>query len=85
MNERAAHYSRDGFCQLPEGTIDSALLCRGQEALVEVRDGRYDTGMPPSSHPGYDAQKLCKINDAHLASSALSMVPSGSWQKPSRL
>ena len=32
-----------------------------------MRDGRYDTGMPPSSHPGYDPSRLCKINDAHLA------------------
>jgi ectoine hydroxylase-related dioxygenase (phytanoyl-CoA dioxygenase family) len=71
MNERAAQYEQDGFCQLPDGTINSALLSAAQAALVAVRDGRYDTGVPPSSHPGYDAHKLCKINDAHLASVAL--------------
>ena len=71
MDESAAQYGRDGFFLWPDRVLDDALLARAQAGLVAVRDERYDTGVPPSSHPGYDPQKLCKINDAHLASKGL--------------
>ena len=35
-----------------------------------MRDGLFDTGVLPSSHPGYDANRVCEINDAHLANAA---------------
>ena len=71
MDESAAQYGRDGFFLWPDRVLDDALLARAQAGLAAVRDERYDTGVPPSSHPGYDPQKLCKINDAHLASEGL--------------
>ena len=71
MGEPAEQYRRDGFFLWPGGAIDDTLLARAQAALLAVRDECYDTGVPPSSHPGYDPQKLCKINDAHLASKGL--------------
>jgi len=64
-------YARDGFCLLPTAAISEEFTQRAQEGLVSVRDGQFDTGVPPSSHPGYDPDKLCKINDAHLANTAL--------------
>ena len=36
-----------------------------------MRDGLFDTGVLASSHPGYDANRVCEINDAHLANAAL--------------
>ena len=71
MSESVEQYRRDGFFLWPGGAIDDTLLARAQAALLAVRDECYDTGVPPSSHPGYDPQKLCKINDAHLASKGL--------------
>jgi ectoine hydroxylase-related dioxygenase (phytanoyl-CoA dioxygenase family) len=64
-------YAVDGYSILPDGSIERDLLHRAQEGLLAVRDGHFDTGVPPSSHPGYDEGKLCKINDAHLANTAL--------------
>ncbi|MBT3345650.1 MAG: hypothetical protein HN712_00695 [Gemmatimonadetes bacterium] len=67
----ATGYERDGFSVAGERVVEAATLAAAQEAMVEVRDGRFDTGVPPSGHPGYDPTRLCKINDAHLASHAL--------------
>ena len=64
-------YRKQGFCFLDAGTIDENLLEAAQEGMVAVRDGSFDTDVPPSSHPGYDTNKLCKINDVHLASTKL--------------
>ena len=64
-------YTAQGFCFLPDRTIDQKFLKTAQEGLLAVRDETFDTGVPPSSHPGYDPGKLCKINNAHLANHAL--------------
>ena len=64
-------YRKQGFCFLDAETIDEKLLNAAQEGMLAVRDGIFDTDVPPSSHPGYDTNRLCKINDAHLASTKL--------------
>ena len=56
MSESVEQYRRDGFFLWPGGAIDDTLLARAQAALLAVRDECYDTGVPPSSHPGYDPQ-----------------------------
>jgi ectoine hydroxylase-related dioxygenase (phytanoyl-CoA dioxygenase family) len=61
-------YETDGFSRHPEAVIPADVLVKAQAAMVAVRDGTFDSGQPPSSHPGYDPTVLCKINDAHLAS-----------------
>lgn len=65
-----AIYRRDGFCLVPEA-VPEAVLLAAQQGAAQVRDGHFDTGQPPSSHPGFDPAALCKINDAHLANRAL--------------
>ena len=64
-------YAKQGFCFLPDSTIDRKFIQTAQKGMLAVRDGIFNTGSPPSSHPGYDQAKLCKINDAHLANHAL--------------
>ncbi len=64
-------FTVDGFAVAGERLVDQQTLAAAQAAMIEVRDGVFDTGVPPSGHPGYDPAKLCKINDAHLASHAL--------------
>ncbi len=71
MTNLKEQYARDGFCLLPDDAIADELVQRAQEGLLEVRDGHFDTGVPPATHPGYDAGKLCKIDGAHLANKAL--------------
>ena len=54
------------------------MLEAALEGMEAVRDGHFDTGEAPTSHPGYDPQKLCKINDAHLADTGLfNLITSG--------
>jgi ectoine hydroxylase-related dioxygenase (phytanoyl-CoA dioxygenase family) len=65
------HFETDGYAIANEPLVDPSTLSAAQQAMVAVRDGHFDTGVPPSGHPGYDPTKLCKINDAHLASHAL--------------
>tara|TARA_B100000902_G_C27287147_1_gene905071 strand:+ start:1348 stop:2145 length:798 start_codon:yes stop_codon:yes gene_type:complete len=69
--EYGAAYKKDGFCCLPKEALPSEQVELAALSVSEVRDGHFDTGMPPSSHPVYDPNNLCKINDAHLASNAL--------------
>ncbi len=69
--ELGAAYKQSGFCCLPSEALTSEQVKSATMAVSQVRDGHFDTGLPPSSHPGYDPKRLCKINDAHLASSAL--------------
>ncbi|MBT6148755.1 MAG: hypothetical protein HOH74_25185 [Gemmatimonadetes bacterium] len=64
-------YERDGFSRHATAVIPADVLAAAQSGLLAVRDGMFDTRQPPSSHPGYDPAKLCKINDAHLASRQL--------------
>lgn len=71
MTALQQQYSEQGFCFLDAETIDENLLHAAQKGMLAVRDGLFDTDIPPSSHPGYDASRLCKINDAHLASTGL--------------
>lgn len=61
-------YTQDGFSLHADAIVPADLLAAAQAAADAVRDGSSDTGRPPSAHPGYDPTKLCKINDAHLAS-----------------
>jgi ectoine hydroxylase-related dioxygenase (phytanoyl-CoA dioxygenase family) len=65
------HFETDGYAIADGSLVDPSTLNAAQEAMNAVRDGHFDTGVPPSGHPGYDPTKLCKINDAHLASHAL--------------
>ena len=71
MTALQQQYSEQGFCFLDAETIDENLLHAAQKGMLAVRDGLFDTDIPPSSHPGYDTSRLCKINDAHLASTGL--------------
>ena len=63
MTALQQQYSEQGFCFLDAETIDENLLHAAQKGMLAVRDGLFDTDIPPSSHPGYDASRLCKIND----------------------
>jgi|TARA_B100001964_G_scaffold239230_1_gene306254 hypothetical protein len=67
----AAAYERDGFCLHSGAVVPTDVLSAAQASMAAVRDGTFDTGRPPSSHPGYDPAVLCKINDAHLAGRGL--------------
>jgi len=71
MSNATASYDRDGFHIHEAAAIPVDTLLAAQAGMWDVRDGSFDTGRPPSSHPGYDPAKLCKINDAHLASTEL--------------
>jgi len=64
-------YAKRGFCVLPSSAIDRKFIDDARKGMSAVRDGIFDTVSPPSSHPGFDHTKLCKINDAHLANHAL--------------
>ena len=68
--EYRAAYKKNGFCCLPKEALTSEQVDSAVLSVSEVRDGHFDTGTPPSSHPVYDPNNLCKINDAHLASNA---------------
>lgn len=71
MTDNAEQYARNGFCLLSAGAIADPLIEQAQRGMIEVRDGHFDTGVPPTSHPGYDPGKLCKIDAAHTANTAL--------------
>ena len=66
-----ATYRRQGYYIVPRPLSSAALLDAAAEGMEAVRNQRYDTGMPPSSHPGYEPTRLCKINDVHLANKAI--------------
>ena len=52
-------------------TIGEKLIYAAQKGSWQCTDGLFDTGVLASLHPGYDANRVCKINDAHLANAAL--------------
>ncbi len=71
LSDMQAAYQREGYYILPDPLVTAEVLEAAQEGVEEVKNERYDTGMPPSSHPGYDPLRLCKINDVHLANKAI--------------
>jgi len=64
-------YQQAGYYIVAQPLVDAALLQAAVIGMEAVKNEEYDTAMPPSSHPGYDATKLCKINDVHLANKAI--------------
>jgi ectoine hydroxylase-related dioxygenase (phytanoyl-CoA dioxygenase family) len=62
---------RDGFYLADELVVSATILEKAVDGMDAVRDGEYDTGVPPTEHPGYDPGKLCKINNAHRSDSGL--------------
>ena len=71
LQEIQAAYRREGYYIAPQPLVSAAMLEAAVEGMEAVKNRQYDTGMPPSSHPGYDLAKLCKINNAHFANKAL--------------
>lgn len=62
-------YERDGFL-LMTGAVSPDLVRRAVARMDEVRMGRYETGVAPSSRvwkPGDNPLKLCKIDNAQLS------------------
>ena len=64
-------YENDGFYISPEAVVPDEIVANALAGMEAVVHGEYDTGVPPSNQPEYDAGKLCKINDAHRASQGI--------------
>lgn len=69
----ASDYQRDGFYLAPPG-IEKDLVSQSVEHMDKVIAGEYETGSPPKKrlwNPGDDPNRICKINDPHLADHTL--------------
>ena len=40
-------YETEGFCFLPDSTIDPKFIKTAQKGMLAVRDGIFDTSLPP--------------------------------------
>jgi len=67
-------YERDGFYMHTASVLPPELLARAARGIDDVREGIYDTGLPPVErrwNPGDDPQALCKIEHPQRANRAL--------------
>lgn len=64
-------YDRDGFYLASQPIIPHDVLASAVAGMEAVKNGDFDTGVPPSNEALYDPSRLCKINDAHLASTGI--------------
>ena len=54
MGQTVEQYERDGYCIADEQIAPDDVLEKALQGMVAVRDGKFDMGMPPTEHPGYD-------------------------------
>ena len=71
MGQTVDQYERDGYCIAAEQIAPDDVLEKALQGMVAVRDGKFDMGMPPTEHPGYDPAVLCKINNPHRSDTGL--------------
>jgi len=66
--EAGQKFATDGYFIATGSLIDDDVLAAARVGMDAVRDGQFDTGVPPTNDVTYDPSQLCKINNAHLAS-----------------
>ena len=64
--EASQKYKTDGYFIAADSLIADDVLAAARAGMDAVRDGEFDTGVPPTNEVTYDPSKLCKINNAHL-------------------
>ena len=65
--EAGQKFATDGYFIATGSLIDDDVLAAARVGMDAVRDGQFDTGVPPTNDVTYDPSQLCKINNAHLA------------------
>ena len=71
MGQTVEQYERDGYCIADEQIAPDDVLAKALRGMVAVRDGVFDMELPPTEHPGYDPELLCKINNPHRSDTGL--------------
>ncbi|MCY3735405.1 MAG: phytanoyl-CoA dioxygenase family protein [Gemmatimonadaceae bacterium] len=71
MEQAVEQYERDGYCIADEQVAPDDVLAKALRGMAAVRDGSFDTGLPPTAHPGYDPAVLCKIDNPHRSDTGL--------------
>ena len=71
MGRAAGRYGRDGYWIADERIVPDDVLAKALRGMAAVRDGVFDTGIPPTRHPGYDPGVLCKIDNPHRSDTGL--------------
>ena len=71
MGQTVEQYERDGYCIADEQIAPDDVLAKALRGMVAVRDGVFDMELPPTEHPGYDPEVLCKINNPHRSDTGL--------------
>ena len=69
-----ARYDADGFCLNDTPGLPEDLVQRAVEGMDALRDGEYDTGVPPEEspwNPGDDPDRLCKIEMPQFGNRAI--------------
>lgn len=69
--EAQKKYWQDGFYVSPQAVVPAAVVKRAAAGAEEVKLGRFLTGVAPQNEFSYDPAALCKINNAHMADTAL--------------
>ena len=64
-------FETDGFFLAAQPLFPDDVLASAVAGMDAVKTGDFDTGVPPSNNALYDPSRLCKINDAHLASTCI--------------
>ena len=64
-------FESDGYYIAPDPLIVGDVLDAALAGMEAVKNQQFDTGVPPTNDVVYDPAKLCKINNAHLASTGL--------------
>ena len=81
--EAGQKFATDGYFIATGSLIDDDVLAAARVGMDAVRDGQFDTGVPPTNDVTYDPSQLCKINNAHLASRGIhALLPDsniGQW------
>ncbi len=75
--DRRSVYEADGFILCPEIGIPAPEAAVASSGLLDVRDGKYDTGREPDPSPwkpGGPADRLVKIENPQLANHALRKI-----------
>ena len=70
----SAFYQENGFYVHPEAVLSPAEIAAAVHGLEQVRDGHYETGVPPEDSPwtpGDDPRKLVKIEMAQQCNRAI--------------
>ena len=71
MGQAAEQYERDGYWIADERVAPDDVLEKALLGMAAVRDGVFDTEIPPTGHPGYDPAVLCKIDNPHRSDTGL--------------